>query len=60
LDRIYVRVAPEGDVTATITAYQFHGSDWAVLGRQFAGADYRAEAESIASQIRERLGKADL
>jgi hypothetical protein len=51
--RIYVRVAPEEKVTASITAYQNFG-DWAALGRKFA-PDYRPEAESIASQIGESL-----
>lgn len=54
-DRIYVRVVSEQEVTTTITAYQFHGSDWATLGRLFVGADYRAEAASITSEVRKSL-----
>ncbi|HLH52947.1 MAG TPA: hypothetical protein VKY92_04955 [Verrucomicrobiae bacterium] len=56
-DRIYVRVAPGGNVTASITAYQFVGSDWAILGKLFAGDAYRVEAESIAGEIKQKLNE---
>jgi hypothetical protein len=56
-DRIYVRVTPEDKVTASITPYQFHASDWASLGRVFVGDTYRAEAESMTREITEKLNK---
>lgn len=54
-DRIYVQVTPQEEVTASMTAYQFHGSDWAILGRLFVGSDYGLEAEAIAGQIADYL-----
>ena len=53
-DRIQVHVRHDERVTASITAYQFGPSDWAILGRLFA--DFRSEAESIAGEIASRLG----
>jgi hypothetical protein len=54
-DRLYVRVTPEGNVTASITPYQFYASDWAILGKLLVGDTYRLEAESIAGEITQKL-----
>jgi hypothetical protein len=54
-DRIYVRVMPEDKVTASITPYQFHASDWATLGKMFVGDACRLEAESITGEITQKL-----
>jgi hypothetical protein len=50
---VYVHVTPEERVTASITAYQFGPSDWAILGRLFA--DFGPEAGSIATEIGRKL-----
>ena len=52
-DRIYLCVPSEKPVTASITAYQFGPSDWAILGKLFA--DLGPEAKSIAREIARRL-----
>ena len=52
--RLYVRVTSEEGVTASITAYQFGPSDWAVLGRLFTDS-FDSEAESIATEISRKL-----
>ena len=52
-DRIYVRVAPDEHLTASITPYQFGPSDWAILGALFA--DFRPEAELISREINSKL-----
>ena len=54
-DRINVNVTPDERVTASITPYQFVGSDWAILGRLFV--DSRPEAELIAGEIASKLGR---
>lgn len=54
-DRIHIQVTPEDKVTASMTPYEFHASDWAILGRLFVGGDYGLEAEAIAAQIGENL-----
>jgi len=56
-DRIYVRVTPRGNVTASITPYQFYASDWAIVGKLFVGDTYRLEAESIAGEITQKLNE---
>jgi hypothetical protein len=52
-DRIYLRVAPDEHLTASITPYQFGPSDWAILGPLFA--DLRPEAELISREISSEL-----
>lgn len=52
-DRIYVRVTPDEHLTASITPYQFYGSDWAILGALFA--DFRPEAELMSGEIASKL-----
>jgi len=52
-DRIMVHVTTDEKVTANIVAYQFIGSDWAILGR--LAADFSPEAESIAEEIAKKL-----
>ena len=52
-DRVYVRVAPDEQLTASITPYQFGPSDWALLGRRFA--DFRPVAELISQEIAGQL-----
>ena len=52
-DRVYVRVAPDEHLTASIAAYQFGPSDWAMLGRLFV--DSRPEAELISREITSKL-----
>ena len=56
-DRIYLRVTPGGNVTASITPYQFYASDWAILGKLLVGDTYRLEAESIAGEIAQKLNE---
>ena len=56
-DRLYLRVTPEQMVTAKITPYQFHASDWASLGRVFV--NLQPEAELIAAEISKLLKSAE-
>jgi hypothetical protein len=55
-DRIWVHVAADDKVTASITPYQFGPSDWAILGPIFA--DPQPEADLIAEEIGRRLREA--
>ena len=52
-DRINVNVTADERVTASMTAYQYVASDWAILGRLFA--DFGPEAELIAREIASKL-----
>jgi hypothetical protein len=52
-DRLEVHVERDEHVAASITAYQFGPSDWAILGTRFA--DFRSEAELIGAEIGSRL-----
>jgi len=52
-DRIHLHVASGGGVAASITAYQFGPSDWAILGKLFA--DFQPEADSIAAELTREL-----
>ncbi len=51
--RLYVRVSPAQKVTASITNYQYVGSDWAIVGKLFA--DSAPEADAIAGEISSKL-----
>jgi len=48
-DRLFLRVASDGEATASITPYQFGPSDWASLGKLFA--DFGPEAKEIAAAV---------
>jgi hypothetical protein len=48
-DRLFLRVASDGEATATITPYQLGPSDWASLGKLFA--DFEPEAKEIAAAV---------
>jgi hypothetical protein len=52
-DRVKVCVTLNQHVTATITAYLFGPSDWAILGAAFSG--FRPEAKLIAGEIAGKL-----
>ena len=52
--RLYIQVMSTGEVTASITAYQFGPSDWVILGSLFAH-HFDPEARSIAAEISRQL-----
>lgn len=54
-DRLYVRIDPKKQVTASITAYQFIGSDYAILGKLAVDFQPQAEAETIATELSRQL-----
>ncbi len=49
-----VKMAPEGQVTVDLAAYQRIGTDWALLGRLFRGPTDQ-EAIAMKTEIQERL-----
>jgi hypothetical protein len=53
LDRVRVHITVDEHVVATITPYQFVGSDWAILGKSLA--DFRPEAKLMAGEIAGKL-----
>lgn len=59
-DRLYVRINPKREVSASITAYQFVGSDWAVLGPLARNFEPEAEAETVTVEISKRLKESNI
>ena len=52
-DRLYVHVDFVGGATASMMAYNFGPSDWAILGQLFA--DFKPEATTITAEINKKL-----
>lgn len=59
-DRLYVRINPQRKVTASITAYQFVGSDWAILGPLARNFEPEVEAEMVTVEISRQLKESDI
>lgn len=60
-DRLYVWITPKREVSASITAFQFHASDWAMLGPLFRKKfNPKDEAETISSEISKQLKESQI
>ncbi len=59
-DRLHVRINRKREVSASITAYQFVGSDWAMLGPLARNFDPEAESRNVAVEISKRLKESNI